>query len=294
MGEPMIVAAAAWRLRPIDSDDQFLAHLREFFEQAADAGAHWLVLPELAILELLNLEPKLREDDVVPFLLGFEEHYVRMLSVYARAFGLHVVGGSHFSNPVTPIHVSIILERESRVIQPKNNLTAYERDLWKLSSGKGLAATLDPRVGVLICYDSEFPEAGRQMAEGGVEVLMVPAFTQSRHGFDRVRFSGHARAIENQIFVVQSSLVGTLNREPVPSTYGAAAIIAPSHEPFSENPILAETPHNTEGIAVAHLDFDMLHESRERGDVQNWKDRHAGHWTWVDASGTSTRRSASF
>ena len=274
----MIVASAAWQIRPIRREEEFFAHLREFFEGASDAGATWLVLPELPILELLHLEPKLTDADAVEFLLGYEDMFEQMLGVYGRAFGLSVVGGSHFSQGDEVRNVSVVFEGISVRRQSKNKLTQFEKNDWNVAPGTGLASLLDPRVGVLICYDSEFPEATRLLAENGVECLMVPAFTETRHGFDRVRFSCHARAIENQIFVVHSSLVGSLGREPVPSTFGSAAIISPSHSPFPEGSVLAETRLNEEGLAVAELDFDALRESRESGDVRNWHDRSPLTW----------------
>lgn len=274
----MIIASAAWHLRSIRSEEEFFAHLREFFEGAADEGATWLVLPELPILELLHLEPKLNDQDAVEFLLGFEETFEQMIGIYGRAFGVSVVGGSHFSQSDGIINVSVVFEGTGLRRQAKNKLTQFEQNDWNVSPGTGLCSLLDPRVGVLICYDCEFPEAGRALAENGVQALMVPAFTETRHGFDRVRYSCHARAIENQIFVVHSSLIGSLGREPVPSAYGSAAIIAPSHQPFPEGGILAQTPMNQEGLAIAELDFDALLESRETGDVRNWHDRSSATW----------------
>ena len=77
---------------------------------------------------------------------------------------------------------------------------------------------------------------------------------------------------------VALAAVGSLGREPVPSTFGSAAIISPSHSPFPEGSVLAETRLNEEGLAVAELDFDALRESRESGDVRNWHDRSPVTW----------------
>ena len=59
----------------------------------------------------------------------------------------------------------------------------------------------------------------------------------------------------------------------------AAAIIAPSVEPFPVEAILRETPLNEEGIVIADLDFDQLLEARSKGDVRNYEDRNSGTWT---------------
>jgi predicted amidohydrolase len=164
------------------------------------------------------------------------------------------------------------------VRQQKVKLTRYEREMWKLAQGNGLDIADELPMGVTICYDCEFPESGRILAERGVLLQCVPAFTETMHGFHRVRHSCHARAIENQNFVVHSSLVGSLGREPAPAAMGSSAIIAPSIEPFPADGILAETQMNEEGIAIAVLDFNQLARSRESGDVRNWQERDARPW----------------
>jgi len=78
--------------------------------------------------------------------------------------------------------------------------------------------------------------------------------------------------------VIHSSLVGALGREPVPSTYGSSAILAPAVRQFPANGILAETEMNEEGLIIADLDLDLLEEARNTGDVRNWHDRHASDW----------------
>jgi len=55
--------------------------------------------------------------------------------------------------------------------------------------------------GILICYDIEFPEVARVLAEAGAEILFVPSCTDGREGFCRVRYCAQARAIENQVYV---------------------------------------------------------------------------------------------
>jgi predicted amidohydrolase len=155
----------------------------------------------------------------------------------------------------------------------KHNLTLYERDVWRLAPGNGLAPIPDSRLGVTICYDAEFPEAGRVLLERGTMVQVVPAFTEDVRGFQRVRWCAKARAIENQAYVVHASLVGDLGREPVPSTYGTTAILTPSQLPFPENAVLGETQFGEEDVIVRTLDLDLLVEARRSADIRNWRDR---------------------
>ncbi len=274
------VAAVAWKLRPIKCDSEFFGHFHDLISHAYDAGADVVVLPELPVLELLNIEPKLAERKAARYLAQYGTAVEEWLTRISCSSGMTLVGGSYFKEtPEGIVNASAVADpARGLVIATKNNLTTYERKMWNLQPGHGLAKPYDGRIGVTICYDSEFPESGRALAEEGVLVQCVPAFTETQHGFQRVRWSCKARAIENQNYVVHASLLGSLGREPVTQTYGSSAILTPSIEPFPVSAVLAETELGEEGVAVADLDLDMIIQARESGDVRNWNDRHSGDW----------------
>ncbi len=276
----MRVAASTFKIRPIKGDSQFFGHLYDLVEAAHDADVDLLVLPELYVLELLHLEPKLREVDVPEYLVQYQKALDEWFVRIADSSGMILVGGSYFRRQFDGIVNATVVAEPHQPLRfgTKNNLTTYEREVWRLVPGSGLVKPHRPRIGVTVCYDSEFPEAGRALAEAGVHVHCVPAYTETRHGFQRVRWSCLARAIENQYFVIHSSLVGDLGREPVPSTYGSAAVLAPSVLPFPESAILSETALGDEGLAIANLDFSAMEDARSHGDVRNFNDRHAGRW----------------
>jgi predicted amidohydrolase len=282
MKSELTVAAVSWGLRSVKTDGEFFGHFHDLVSSAHDKGAEIVVFPEFCVLELLGLEPDLAEHKVPEYLVQFDEALEEWLVRISVNSNMTIVGGSQFRR--TPSgkvgNASITATPEGRTtVTFKNKLTDYERTAWRLEPGSGLKRLSDHRLGTLICYDSEFPEATRNLAEEGVQAVVVPAFTETQHGFQRVRWCCQARAIENQIYVIHSSLVGNLGREPVPSTYGSSAILAPSIEPFPASAILAETPLNEEGIAVTTLDFSRLIEAREKGDVRNWNDRYPSDWT---------------
>lgn len=280
------VAVASWKLRPIRSDGDFFAHLFDLVNEAHERGCNVLVLPELFVLELLQLEPKVKQTDVPKYLVQYAKGIEEWLQRISESSGMILVGGSHFGETDRGIvNVSPIAHPQLGLsLAEKNNLTNYEQEIWGLARGNGLVKLPEARIGVNVCYDSEFPEAGRALAEEGVLLLCVPAFTETQHGFNRVRMCSHARAIENQIFVGHSSLVGSIGREPVASTWGSSAILSPTIEPFPPNGVLVETPFNEEGIVSADLDFDQLLESRQLGDVRNWHDRAKSDWKFTAGS----------
>lgn len=269
----MKVAAISWEVRIIRHEQEFFDHLEAFIHRAADADL--IVLPELPVLELMALHPEVPALQIPKVLENYADRYESELRRLETETQARIVGGSHIRG-----NRNVCLFDGQR--QPKNILTQWEAVEWALEPGAGLFPS--GAVGVTICYDVEFPPAGRALAEAGVLVHCVPSYTETRHGYQRVRWSCLARAIENQVFVVHASLIGSLGREPVPSTCGSSAIIAPSVPPFPEIAILAETALGKEGIAVAELDLEALLRSRESGDVRNWHDRDRGDWRVIPST----------
>ncbi len=276
----MKVAAAAWQVRTISSADEFTGHLMELVGAAALEGVELLVLPELFDLELLSLAPNLLAIEM-PYWLAENSGLDRQVPELAAANRMTIIGSwmaEGRTNQTTAAFPSGSIYR-----QPKTKLTQYEVQEWKLEPGTSVAPLEDRSLAMLNCYESEFPEAGRLLAESGALTIAVPAFTETEYGHWRVRHSCAARAVENQVFVLHASLVGSLGREPVPSTYGAAAVLAPCQPPFPANGILSQTRPNEEGLAMAELDFDQLLACREEGDVRNWNDRDPSPWVWGQA-----------
>lgn len=273
------VAAVNWKLRKNRSDGAFWNHAYEFIEKANDDGAQLVVLPELFSLELLLLEPNLKEKDSPKYLVQYWDDIVNWLSRIAQNSGMAIVGGSHFHRTDEGIkNICPIAFPDGNVyLQEKNNLTVYERSDWSILQGQGVQP-LPGRLGVSVCYDSEFPEGPRVLAENGMLIHAVPAWTETRRGFQRVRWSSLARAIENQVFVIHSSLVGDIGKEPVPESYGTSAIIAPSIAPFPMEAVLSESKLNEDDVIVAGLDIDALFASRNEGEVTNWQDRNSSQW----------------
>lgn len=278
----MRTAAVSWKIRPVRGDSSYFGHFHDLVSEAHDEGAELVVFPELHVLELLPLARDLDAKDAARYLVQFSEAVEEWVQRISQSSGMVIVAGSHFKPDGDLIkNVCVIgVPDDGLYFCEKNNLTSYERDIWQLAGGRGLAH-LPYKIGVTICYDSEFPESGRALAEDGVMVHCVPSWTETLHGFQRVRWSCLARAIENQIYVVQASLVGSLGGEPVPSTFGTSAIIAPSAEPFPTQAVLRETEPNEEGVVIFDLDFDKLRDARRAGEVTNWLDRKTGCWEIV-------------
>ena len=151
-------------------------------------------------------------------------------------------------------------------------MTRFEREIWFVDAGAGLPVFDTPlgRIGVLICYDSEFPLLARRLVEAGAELLLVPSCTDTLAGFTRVRVGAMARALENQCVTVQAPTVGLAPWCPaVDENVGRGAIYGPPDRGFPETCILAETGLNAPGWAVTEVELAAIHAVRREGGVLN-------------------------
>ncbi len=276
----MRVAAVNWQVRDCQDLDGFFGHVEELV--AACHGAELIVMPELTSLELLSRQPDIDPDETPAYLADLlQPSFARFGDVSAR-YATTLVAGTHFARTDEGIVNTAVIGLPSGAVLadiPKVVLTQYESREWRIEPGRGLRTLPDRRVGVTVCYDVEFPESGRALAEAGVLVQCVPAFTEKAYGFQRVRWACRARSVENQIYVIHASLVGNLGKEPIPATVGTSAVLSPSTEPFPVSAVLAETKPDVEAVALADLDLQLLEAARVRGDVRNWEDRYRGDWT---------------
>ena len=120
------------------------------------------------------------------------------------------------------------------------------------------------RIGVAICYDSEFPLLVRAQAEAGAQILLVPSCTEFRSGYARVRTAAMARALENTCVTVLSPTVGDAPWSPaVDRNAGAAGVYVPADHGFSETGVLAEGTLNQPQWAYAEVDLARLQRVKE-------------------------------
>ncbi len=142
------------------------------------------------------------------------------------------------------------------------------------------------RIGVNICYDIEFPEASRHLADQGAEIIFVPFCTDNRQGYLRVRTCAQARAIENQVYVAIAGNVGNLpDVANMDIQYGQAAVFTPSDFMFARDGIAAELDSNEEMILISDLDLDDLQEAHHSGTVRPRLDRRPDLFRFVSSIG---------
>lgn len=278
------VALVQHMMRGVDDFAAFARQVEYFVQAARGYDADFVLFPEFTSLQLLS-SAALRDQPAtvaIGNLSYLTKEVFGLFSRLAQRHHLHIIGGSH---PVPFIqdgqrrlhNVCPIAMPDGRVLmQPKLHITPSETEAWGLHGGAHLAVIPTPKakIGVLICYDSEFPEAARCLADQGVDIIFVPYCTDDRQGHLRVRWCCQARAVENQIYVAAAGLVGNLpGAAGLDVHYGRAAVFTPSDFTFARDGIQAEADPNVETLLVTDLDLSILHRVRERGSVRPRRDR---------------------
>jgi predicted amidohydrolase len=271
------VATAQFALRPEPTFEGFRRHLASVVDDAARAEAALVVLPELVTMGLLASLPNAQRLTVDGVADAYRDLFPELTEEFAEAVrdlatsrGIPVLGGSHWRRGEDGqfVNTAYLAHPDGTVeTQDKLHLTPPEVAI-DTSPGDELLVTSigSVKVGVLICADIQFPELSRHLViEEDVKLVLCPSLTWNTRGVHRVRYGSHARAVENQIFVVTSTLVGTCG---VPSDAplhgkGRAFVAGPIDRVFGANDgVLASTDRDEEAIAIADLDFARLEESR--------------------------------
>lgn len=267
------VASLQYFIRPIQTFDQFRDQVVGLVETAADYKSGLIVFPEYFTLQLLTLHDVRRPlTEQVRALAGQEGKFIELMQDLATQHDLYIVAGTipHLNGDGRINNVCHVFGPQGRHgIQSKLHMTRFERE-WDVVAGAGLNVfeTSFGRLAVAVCYDVEFPELVRAAARLGAHVLAVPSCTDDRQGFLRVRYCAQARAIENHMYVVHASTVGSLPMVPAVSlNYGQSAILTPSDFAFARDGILAEGIPNQETMIVAELNLETIAEVREGGTV---------------------------
>ena len=269
------IGALQYLIRPVRTFDEFSDQVSALVETARDYDCQLVVFPEYFTVQLLTLGDIRRPmPEQIRDLATQAERYIDLMSSLARRHGIYIVAGT------TPIMADDgdTVHNISHVFGPsgdygtqgKLHMTRFETEEWRVSPSSGITIfnTAFGQMAVAICYDVEFPEVARAAAQQDVRLLVVPSCTDDRQGFLRVRYCAHARAIENQMYVVQACTVGSLPMVPaVHLNYGQASILTPSDFQFPRDGILAEGNINQEMIVIGELNLATIQEARTRGTV---------------------------
>ena len=275
------IASLQYWIRPVERFDEFEAQVSGLVSTAADYGCRLVVFPEYFTIQLLTLGDISRPImEQVRRMATWRDRLVEFLGGLAREHNIYIAAGSMPTmtegDDWTVFNDSYFFAPSGEFgVQGKMHATRWEAEDWHVSPRDTLMLfdTEFGKVAITICYDVEFPELARAAARMGAAVLLVPSCTDERQGFLRVRYCAQARAIENSMYVIHSSTVGSLPMVPAVSlNYGQASILTPSDFPFSRDGILAEGVVNQETMVIGELNRDLIIRARTEATVLPLRD----------------------
>jgi predicted amidohydrolase len=281
----MKIATAAYPLDPLGNWAEYAAKLSDWVARAAAEGADLAVFPEYGAMELAMLAGAEAAGDLERSLHAVDAVMADAGDLHAELaarHGLHILGAS------APVFDPAIGERPvnratlytptgARGHQDKQIMTRFEREEWGVVPGGPLRLfdTALGRIGILICYDCEFPLLGRALAEA--DLILAPSCTEALAGYSRVRIGAMARALEAQCITVMASTVGDAAWSPaVDANTGMGGIFGPPDTGFPPTGVIAEGTLNAPGWTVAEVDLGAVAHVRADGVVlgrRHWDDQ---------------------
>lgn len=273
------IAAIQYAMRAVGTFDAFAAQCAHYVAAAAEWNVQVCLFPEFLTTQLMSIP----QADGRPAAIGdLEAHtsgYRALFTGLARQHDTTIIAGTHvYARGGKLYNGAHVFAPDGRItVQDKLHLTPTEVSPWALTPGEQLQILDLPfgKAAVLVCYDVEFPELARQARARGADILFVPSCTDDPQGFHRVRHCCHARAIEDQIYVVATHTVGQLPVAWMRSNIGQAAILTPCDVQFPPGGVQAQGEMNSDQIVVAELDLALLRRARDSGSVRTWQDRRA-------------------
>lgn len=268
-----------WQMRLFPDFDKFCEAAEYFIDAVSDYQSDFVLFPELFNAPLMAPYNHLSNADAIRQLALFTEPLKNRFSEMAISYNVNIITGS--MPEILPDgrlqNVGFLCRRDGTTERyEKIHITPSEKNSWGMVGGNQVKAfdTDCGKIGILICYDVEFPELPRLLADQGMKLLFVPFMTDTQNGYMRVRICAQARAIENECYVAIAGCVGNLPKvNNMDIQYAQAAVFTPSDFAFPSNGIKAEATPNTEMTLVADVDIHLLMELHNHGSVHNLKDR---------------------
>lgn len=269
-----------WQMRPYKSLEELMQQAEYFIDSVATYRSDFALFPEFFNAPLMAENNHLSESEAIRKLAEHTETIVQKFSELSINYNINIITGS--MPEVTDkglFNVGYLCRRNgSRERYEKLHVTPDEAKLWGMQGGTKLNTfkTDSGNIGILICYDSEFPELSRLLAQEdeGLDILFVPFLTDTQNGYSRVRNCCQARAIENECYVAIAGSVGNLpNVHNMDIQFAQSMVFTPCDFAFPADGIKAIATPNTEMILIADVDLGLLKELNKFGSVRNLKDR---------------------
>ena len=272
------VGLVQWQMRTYNTIDDVFEQIEFFVDAVSDYKSDFVLFPEYFNAPLMAKFNHMGESQAIRQLAQYTNEMRKRFISLAISYNINIITGSMPQLRGDDLfNVGFLCRRDGTYdTYEKIHVTPDEIKSWGLSGGK-IIKTFDTdcaKIGILICYDVEYPELTRIMADQGMQILFVPFLTDTQNGYSRVRICAQARAIENECFVVIAGSVGNLPRvHNMDIQYAQSGVFSPCDFAFPTDGKCAEATPNTEMILVSDVNLDLLTELHTYGNVRNLKDR---------------------
>lgn len=269
------IGVVQWQMRRFDSFDDFMQQVEFFVDTVSDYKSDIVLFPELFNAPLIHTYEGNNPAEAMRHLASYTENLRQAMVDMALGYNINIITGSvpQLREDGKLYNVSYLCRRDGTWdYQSKLHITPDEDRSWGFAGGHDLKVfdTDVGKIGILICYDIEFPELARLLTNKGMKMLFVPFWTDTKTGYLRVRRCAQARAIENECFVAISGSVGNIPKvETMGIQYSQSAIFTPSDFSFPHDATASEATPGIETTLITDLDLDLIKELRSQGSVRN-------------------------
>lgn len=272
------IGLVQWQMRLFPDIEAFYEQVEFFVDAVSGYKSDFIVFPEFFNTPLLHPYNHLPEMEAMRKLAEQTAEIVERIQQYALSYNVNIISGSM---PIVEhnklYNATYLCHRSGKTDEyRKIHITPNEQKYYGMVGGDKIQVidTDCGKVGILICYDVEFPELSRIYADQGMQILFVPFLTDTQNGYTRVRHCAQARAIENECYVAIAGCVGNLPKvNNMDIQFAQSAVFTPSDFAFPTNAVKAETTPNTEMMLVVDVDLHLLDEIHHFGTVRILKDR---------------------
>jgi deaminated glutathione amidase len=260
----LAVRVAALQMRSGTEPEANLQSLEALVREAAAGGARYVLSPEVTIAFAENRDglsrvagPYENNGPLARVAQIAREHRV---TLHLGSLAVALPDG-RFANR------SVLFEADGSVAATYDKIHLFDATLpgvaayresatYRGGEAAVVAEAQGMRLGLSICYDVRFPALYRALAEGGAEVIAVPAAFTAPTGRAHWEILLRARAIETGCYVIAAAQGGL--HQNGRSTWGHSMIV----DPWGE--IVAQLPHDEPGVLIADIDLGKVAEARAK------------------------------
>ena len=258
MREMVTVALAQMDIRPLEPERNIKKMVDLTSVAAIEHKADLILFPELANSGYIKDRDRKFGETYMQVAEPIPGPTTEALGEVASKHEIHIIAGlceAHKTIPATIYNSAVLIDPSGKVIgvHRKMHMPGQEKHFFGTGNTSDVYQTELGGLGIMICYDTFFPELGRLLALKGAHIICCPFNTAARFDHpDTLNILARARAIENKLFVAACNRVGA---EGDLTFFGRSA----AADPYGN--ILVQAGEEEE-IAIAIMEATQLRQER--------------------------------